>query len=165
MKILLVLVVLYLFLVYIVSRFIVPNYGWKKSKLPEKLPEYWQKVVDELKQKSFSQDELLKNTYQYITTHYKGGRFKTILNLPLAFQDPFSRHNGYLQCHIQNYLLRVILVKSGYFSDDDIQVKFVVFNFFTHQYLKVKVGEKWIDVDPHESYKGVSLGKHSEWLG
>jgi len=57
------------------------------------------------------------------------------------------------------------LVKSGWFEDKDIQVKVTILNFFTHQYLKVKVGEKWIDVDSHESYKGVPLGKHSQWFG
>ena len=165
MKLVSSLIIAYIVLVYVVSRFIIPQYGWKKSKLPQKLPEYWQTVLDELKEKSHSQEDFLKIAYAYITQKYIGGRMKTILYLSQVFQDPFSFKSGYIQCHIQNYLLRVLLVKSGYFSDEDIQIKTVFFNFFTHQYLKVKVGEKWVDVDPHESYKSVPLGKHSQWFG
>jgi hypothetical protein len=147
-----------------VSRVLIPNYGWRKSSLPTKLPFFWQEVVEDLKKKSSSQREYLHNAYSYIATHYTGGRFKTILYLPLVFQDPLSHKSGYIQCNVQNYLLRVLLVKGGWFGENDVQVKTTILNFFTHQYLKVKVGEKWIDVDPHESYKGVPLGKHSQWF-
>lgn len=161
----LVLVGIYIFVIIVVSRFVIPNYGWGKSQLPEKLSPFWQDVVDNLKAKSKTQEEYLKNAYSYITTHYKGGRFKTLFYLRLVFADPFSHRNGYIQCNVQNYLLRALLVKGGWFEEKDIQVKTTILNFFTHQYLKVKVGKKWVDVDVHESYKGVPLGTHSEWFG
>lgn len=155
----------YIFLVFFLSRLIVPHYGFTKSKIPEKIPQEWEEVIEDLKKTAHSQEEYLKNAYGYISTHYKGGRFKTVLRFKLLFQDPFSHKDGYIQCNIQNYLLRVLLVKSGWFEEKDIQVKVTILNFFTHQYLQVKVGGEWIDVDPHESYKGVPLGKHSQWFG
>lgn len=158
-------VIFYIFFVFVFSRFVIPYYGWQKSPLPRKLPAAWEKILEELQRKSHTPDEFLKNAYLYITTRYRGGRFKTLLHLSLVFQDPFSHKRGYLQCNIQNYLLRTLLVKSGRFDDRDILVKTTLLNFFTHQYLRVKVGQKWVDVDTHESYKGVPLGKHSFLFG
>ena len=163
--IVIVIIFIYFFVVFVLSRLFIPYYGWIKEKIPDKLPPSWEGIVERLKQRSHSQEEYLTNAYHYITTRYKGGRFKTLLYLQLVYEDPFSHEKGYIQCNVQNYLFRTLLVKGGLFDDRDIQVKTTILNFFTHQYLKVKVGDKWVAVDPHESYKGVPLGKHSEWFG
>lgn len=151
--------ILYVFVVFILPRFLVPNYGLVKSKLPSTLPSEWQDIVDELNKTSNTQEAYLKNAYRYITKRYTGGRYQTFIYLLYAFDNPFRHKKGFLHCHMQNYLLRTLLVKSGKFTDDDIEVHTVFLNFFTHQYLRVRVGDAWIDVDPHSHFVGIPFGK------
>ncbi len=160
-----ILVFLYIVGVYVLPRLIVPNYGFRKGPLPNILPEKVQKELDLLKKNSISREAFLKNAYDLVTTEYQGGRFKTLLDINRAFQNPLTMKPGYMHCHNQNYLIRVFLVKSGYFHDGDIEVHTVFFNFFTHQYLKVKVDTSWVYVDPAAKAMGIPFGKRAFLFG
>ncbi|HET9946541.1 MAG TPA: hypothetical protein VFQ63_00610 [Patescibacteria group bacterium] len=155
------LILFYLFLVFVVPRFIVPNYGFTKSSLPSKIPQRFQEVIEKLTKESSSQEEFLKKAYDYITTTYEGGRFKTFVYFYYPFLNPFRFEKGFAQCNIQNYLLRTLLVRSKFFTEEDIRVRVVFLNFFTHQYLQVRVGDTWLDIDPHAHSIGISFGKRA----
>ena len=73
--------------------------------------------------------------------------------------------SGYMPCPQTNYLLRIFLVKSGWFKDEDIKRKHIFVNFVPHQYLKVKIGDRWIDVDVGEKQRGLPLGRHLKYFG
>ena len=77
----------------------------------------------------------------------------------------FDKTPGFLPCTGQNYLLRTMLVKSGRFQESDIQIKVVPLNLSVHQYLKVKVGDSFVDADPWSCFLGVPLGKKSSIVG
>lgn len=153
------LIIGYLFIIYVLPRLVVPYYGFTKTKLPTKLPADWQVVVDDLKKTSKTQEAYLRNAFNYMTDHYVGGRFETFRYFFYMFENPFVHKGGFLQCHLQNYLLRTLLVKGGMFEEKDIEVHTEFLNFFTHQYLRVKVGDKWITIDPHTYSLGVPFGE------
>jgi hypothetical protein len=153
------LVALYIILVYIGIPLAVPY--WKHNRVPAIIPDELQNEIGELNKKSSTDEEFVKNAYLYITHKYYSGRFKTLVNARFAFDDPFSHPHGYLPCHLQNYILKIILIKSGRFGSRDIKSITVFLNFFIHQYLKVKVNGKWIFVDPAGTSLGVPFGKRA----
>ncbi len=154
-------ILLYIFLIFLLPRLIVPNYGFIQSKVPQHIPEYFVKVIADIKSTSGTKEEFLRSAYDYITKTYTGGRFRTILYLRYVFDDPFSHKKGFIQCSVQNFLLRVMLVKSSMFEEKDVRTQTVFLNFFTHQYLKVKIHGKWIPIDPHTHSLGVPFGKRA----
>jgi len=133
------LVAVYVFCTYVGVRLFVPYFGFQKSPVPRPLPERVKRVVGEMSTGE-GQREILEHTYRWVTTAYYGSRIQTVTNFWRAFQKPWEIESGFLPCTGQNHLLRCILIGSGRFSDDDIQVCAVPFNFFIHQYLRVRVG-------------------------
>lgn len=156
---------IYVFLIALGSRLIIPNFGFKKSPLPEKIPDRFEKKIDELNISSKTDLEYLKGTYDFLTSKYRGDRSKTITKFWYVFEDPFSFESGYIPCVVFNYLVRVMLVKSDRFREEDVKVVVIPFNFVVHQYLKVKIDNCWIDIDPGAKYRGISFGKRSFLLG
>ncbi|MBI5530465.1 MAG: hypothetical protein HY918_03110 [Candidatus Doudnabacteria bacterium] len=72
----------------------------------------------------------------------------------------------FLYCTAINYSAFILLAQSKFFTANDIKVKHIFLNFVPHQYLQVKVGEKWVDFDPAGSgVRGLPLGTHAEWFG
>jgi len=124
-------------------------------------------VINQLKSKAKSQSEFLKLTYDFIGNRYRTGRFRTITKFHYLFKsaDEIWPLPGFAPCQQSNYLLKIFLVKSGWFKIDEIKTKNVFLNFFLHQYLKVRVGSNWLDVDVGEKQKGMPLGKHLSWFG
>ena len=64
-------------------------------------------------------------------------------------------------CTNLNYVLRVLLLKSGKFSEEDIKLKYTWINLSPHQYLKVNVGGRWVNADPWAGTKGMELDKYA----
>jgi len=65
---------------------------------------------------------------------------------------------GFAYCFIQNLMLKTILLESKRFKSSEIKTK-INFTIIIHQYLKVKVKGKWINLDPWAYKKGVPYGK------
>jgi len=72
---------------------------------------------------------------------------------------------SYLPCTISSYILRIFLVKSGWFREADVRRRHVFVNFIIHQYLQVKINDKWLDVDVGEKQRGLSIGEHLKYFG
>jgi len=155
----------YLASTWILLRLIVPHLGFKKESLPNKLPLDFEAMLHKLSIESASNRDFLAKAYYYVTSHYRGSRIRTLANFWVAFQDPINHPPGFLPCTSQNYLLRLMLVKSKRFQESDIEVKVVPLNLFIHQYLRVHVDGEWIDVDPWSAFRGVPLGKKSAFIG
>jgi hypothetical protein len=105
--------------------------------------------------------------YEYIGNRYFTGRLETLFKFSYLFKD-FSeiwRISGYAPCTQSNFLLRIFLVRSGLFNSEDIKRKHVFFNFILHQYLKIKIENKWLCVDVGEKQRGMPLGQHLKWFG
>ncbi|NMB48590.1 hypothetical protein GYA13_04080 [Candidatus Kuenenbacteria bacterium] len=139
----------------------IPNFFHKKP-IPEKLPAEMEKIVQELKQVS-GQNECLEKVFQVITARYRGFRFRTYTRIHEAFHSDLERlwsKKGFMHCHVMNYLLRVFLVKSGWFVDEDIELKYsLVWYISPHQYLQIRMKDgRRVKVDPWNAYYGKKLG-------
>ena len=156
---------LYLFFVWVVLRLIVPHLGFRREPIPGRLPELLAQKIASLDAAAADNLGFLRMSYKFVTSRYTGGRMKTIFMPWRAFGDVYTKTPGFLACNGQNFLLRTVLVKSGRFSEDDIRIRTVPLNLFIHQYLQVKVENKWIYVDPWSHFRGIPLGKKSAFIG
>lgn len=162
---LLYILLIYILLIWVVARLVIPNLGFSKEPIPESLPLDLQQKISEFNQTANDNGGFLQLAYTYVTSKYSGSRLKTITQFYRAFGNTFEKSSGFLPCTGQNYILRTMLIKSGRFKDEDIQVKTVPLNFFIHQYLKVKVGDVYLDVDPWSNFLGVPIGRKSFIMG
>ncbi|MBI2613973.1 MAG: hypothetical protein HYW62_04350 [Candidatus Levybacteria bacterium] len=71
-----------------------------------------------------------------------------------------------MHCTQQNFLLSVLLVESGWFSEKDLQLGHsLVWYISPHQYLKVKIDGSIIAADPWNYRFGASLGQFASGFG
>lgn len=159
----------YFFLVFVGTRLVIPYYGFKQFSLPKEIPAEIKNKITELELQNPSAEGYLRAAYSFVISRWYAGRGDTVYRAPLAFRKNLLQiwqSPGYAHCHTQDYVLFVLLAGSKFFKPEDIQTRYVFFNFFTHQYIKVRVGEKCVDVDPAgASIRGMPLGKHIAWFG
>jgi len=145
-------------------RLIVPYYGFTTPEVPKQIPAFLAKEVTSIKNASFSKEHFLRSAFQLLVDRYYGGRWETLVYANRAFEPIGRRESGFIPCNIFNHLMRTILVASGEFSNDEIKTVVVPLNFFIHQYLKVRIGDRWIDIDPTYHRLGIPYGKHAIWF-
>ena len=159
----------YFFLVFVVLRLIAPFMGFGGLTMPAELPKEIRDKITELESTSANQDSYLQAAYDFVAVRWHAGRITTVFFAPLAFRKNISvvwQSPGYAHCNTQNYLLFLLLAGSKFFKPRDIQLRTVFFNFFIHQYLQVKIGNRQIDADPAgTTIRGKPLGRHISWLG
>lgn len=162
-----VIILLYIFLVFFVSRFVIPHMGFGEDRIPEKLPETMKDKIDELKFLSSSPKEFLELSYKYIGEKNWSERLNTFFKFGLLFKDLDSiwKVNGYVPCTQSSFLMRIFLLKSGFFKPKEIRRRYVFVNFIVHQYLEVYIEDKWVPVDVGEKKAGIPIGKHLKYFG
>ena len=141
------------------------NHFLSKTEIPEQIPKGMQEAVEELK-KTTNQDECLRKAYEIITKRFKGYRFKTVTRIPQIFSfdlDGFWNTPGFMLCHNMAWLLRILLVKSGHFENEDLVGKWTqVWYISPHHYLKVKMKDgRVINVDTWGANQGVKFGDYA----
>lgn len=113
--------------------------------------------------------EAIEIAFNLITKKYRGFRFRTYLFFWKAFEkDPNTlwEHNGFLHCTQMNYLLRVLLIKSEWFTENEIKLGYSFVWFVSiHQYLIVSVNGKEIALDPWNYYYGYPMGTYAHGFG
>jgi len=144
--------------------------GFVQYKPPKDLSEEVRQKIRDLENVSKSQLEYLKNSYGFVQSRWQAERLKTIFCLHLAFRKDLQKiwkMPGYAHCNTINFILYTLLAGSRFFAEEDIKIKYVFFNAVPHQYIKVKVGEKWLDIDPSLNYvKGLPFGtRTTKWFG
>ncbi|MEW6610493.1 MAG: hypothetical protein AB1352_02620 [Patescibacteria group bacterium] len=142
----------------------IPNL-FKKEPIPEKLPVDMMKVVEELK-RCQNQDECLQRAYDILTTKYRGYKFRTYTRFWEMFEtdlDKLWARSGFLHCHLMDYLMRVLLVKSGWFRDEDLVLKITFIWYISiHQHLLVHMRDgRQIHVDIWYAHYGKKLGDYA----
>ncbi len=166
---LLVIIAIYFFLVFVGLRLVVPFMGFGRFRLPHEIPQEIKNKIVALENSAADQSQYLEAAYNLVISKWHAGRMNTVLLAPLAFRTNLLKiwnAPGFAHCNTQNYMLFVLLAGSKYFTDTDVLPRCVMFNLFIHQYLKVKVGERIVDVDPAgASIRGLPLGTHIEWFG
>jgi hypothetical protein len=78
-----------------------------------------------------------------------------------GIEDLWNR-SGFLHCTNQNYLLALLLVKSRKFTENDIEPKWtLLWGLSPHQYLKVKVGDNYKNIDAWAARYGIGFGRYA----
>ena len=144
------------------------NHFLSKTKIPDELPKSMENAIEELKRTS-SQEECLKKAYEIMTKRFRGHRFKTITRIPQIFSfdiESFWNTPGFMLCHNMAWLLRILLVKSGHFENEDLISKWTqVWYISPHNYLKVKMKSgKVINVDTWGASQGIKFGEYAHGI-
>tara|TARA_Y100000310_G_scaffold148238_1_gene147486 strand:- start:727 stop:1170 length:444 start_codon:yes stop_codon:yes gene_type:complete len=139
----------------------IPNL-FSKLRIPKKLPKGMQKAVEKLR-KSKNKEDCLRKAYNILTKKYRGYHFRTYIRffeLFITDANKLWNKSGFLHCTNMNYLMRILLVKSGFFKENDITPKLTLIWYKSiHQYLNIKINRnKSINVDPWGKVYGIKFG-------
>ena len=142
----------------------IPNL-FSKKKIPSTLPKELQEVVDRLK-KSKSKEDCLKKAYTILTKKYRGRKLNTYFQFFHLFIQDINKlwaKSGFLHCTNMNYLMRILLIKSGFFKEEYIEVKFsLVWYISLHQHLRIKINNnKFINIDLWGHVYGTKFGEYT----
>ena len=160
-------IIIYIFIVFILSRFVVPHLGFKDDKLSENITEDMREVINGLKSRANSKEEFLKLAYNYLGSRFRSERFNTFLKFHYLFKnlDDIWKMQGYMPCTQSSFLMRIFLIKSGFFKEEEVRKRHTFFDFNIHQYLQVNLGGKWVDIDIGEKQRGMPIGKRLKYFG
>lgn len=135
-----------------------------KGKIPDSLPKDMQVVINKLK-KSKNKEDCLKKAYDILSKKYRGYRVKTYTRFFDLFQSDLNKiwaKKDFLHCTTMNYLMRILLVKSGFFKDKDTKIKFsLVWYISPHQYLNVRLNKKSVNIDLWGKAYGIKFGDYA----
>ena len=120
---------------------IVPNF-FSKAEIPAKIPKDMRLVINKLK-KSKNKKDCLKQAYNVLYKKYNGCHiYVRFFDIFIKDLDKLWSKNGDSHCHSLCYLLRVLLVKSGFFNDMDIELRRTLVCYFSpHAYLKIRLNK------------------------
>ena len=158
----------YFFVIFFLSRLLVPFMGFKQYSPPRELSEEILKEINILVQDSHDQRSFLDAVYAFVQERWRSEHLKTFLKLKLIFRTDIGEiwhSRGYAHCTTINFILYTMLVNSPYFKEEDIQIRHAFFNMVAHQYLRVRVDGQWLDVDPSTVYTHEPVGKRARWFG
>ncbi|MFH1522285.1 MAG: hypothetical protein ABIE43_00520 [Patescibacteria group bacterium] len=160
-------IIVYILLVFILARFFIPHLSFRKKPIPDKIPDSMEKVIRTLKIESKNKEDFLNKAYNYLGGKYRSERFNTFFKFNYLFKslDEAWEKKGYMPCTQSNNLLRIFLIKSGFFKEREIKIKNVFANFILHQYLKINLNDRWINVDVGEKQRGLKIGEHLKYFG
>jgi len=122
---------------------IMPNQGFIKTEIQE--TENLRNFAEQFKGET--KEQTLFNVFNYTTTTYTGVDER--LKLAFLYHKHFYYNiekmvnkKQFLSCHVQNNLIKTILINSGQFTKNDIKNVLVITRYFTaHQYLVVQIDE------------------------
>lgn len=139
---------------------------FSKYPIPENIPEELKKVIRDFSEQS-SSEEFLKKSFEYITQNWwwdRYGIFLYMLRLSETRIWDILKTKWYLHCTTMNYLLRVMLVKSWYYQDNQIQEKWThIWYIAPHQYLHIVLDNwEYIDIDPWNYQFGIPYGSYGK---
>lgn len=108
-----------------------------------------------------SREKYLKQCYGLITSRFRSTNYGFLV-YPWRnfFGGEIWNKGNILPCHIQSALLeRCLLLK---FRKDELRSVWVVFRhpMILHNFLEVKINNKWISVDPWGRRHGIPLGEN-----
>ncbi len=133
--------------------------------IPFDLPQEMRSLIEELRAAK-NKEQALKHAYNILTGRYKGQRLKTFTHFwKLFIKNPYKlwASTDFLHCTNMNFLLRILIVKSGWFTDEDIKPTWTfVWLFSPHQYLKIRLSESnYVNVDIWGAAHGISYGDYA----
>ncbi|MCX6741139.1 MAG: hypothetical protein NTY61_01950 [Candidatus Parcubacteria bacterium] len=135
-------------------------------KTPNALPVEMEEIINNQLKSAGSPEECLKRAYDLLSLRYHGNRWKIVLMFWELFNFDTRKlwsKKGFLYCTSINYLMKILLIRSGCFKEGDIMTKWsLTWNFFPHQYLRVRIHpDKYINVDIWAKIFGIQFGDYA----
>lgn len=140
---------------------------WRKCPIPGRLPAGMEKTIERLKgQAGGEREKFLHLVYEELPKKYKSYRLRTYTRFWQAFDYDLEKiwnRGGFLHCNLMNYLMRVMLVKSGLFRDEEIELKHThVWYCSLHQYLRVHLSkDHYVNVDVWGAWFKKGIGQYA----
>ena len=155
---------IFLTAMFILSRLFIPLLGFTRYRIPKKLPKEFENAIKRLERSSRNKEDYAKKSYNYLSKKFHGEPGRVWHDFNGLFIKDVNKlwKKEILHCHQLGYLYRISLVKSKFFSEDDIKVRHKSVFLNLHQYLKVNIGdlkEKWVKVDIWAKHVGYKFGK------
>jgi hypothetical protein len=141
---------------------VIPNWS-SKLPIPARLPSILEDEVKVLRATK-SKEECLRLAYGFVRRSWQTRRFYVVTHFWRAWMQDLETicARRILHCHHLDLILRALLVRSGRFTEEDIRLRrTVTWLVSPHQYLQVRTGRGWQDVDPwHAIHLGYPIGRH-----
>ncbi len=134
------------------------------KRVPKKIPKDMQKAIKRINKKSLTNLKFAKTAYSLVNKRYISPRAEYFRYPIRLFRNKLGtiwHTKGFLPCDKQNYIFKVILIKSNRFSEKDFKTRYTNTIPTPHQYLKIKVNNHWTDVDLWGADHGIPFGQHA----
>jgi hypothetical protein len=137
---------------------------FSKTKLPDEIPACLIPVIGKLSACQ-NQTQCLNLAYDILSQKFYGRHIKTYSRFWEVWKNNIEKlwnQEGFLHCTNLNFLLRFLLVKSGWFTEENIQLQWTNYLFISpHQYALVKADKKIIPVDIWAKFIGIPIGDYA----
>jgi len=134
------------------------------KKIPKRIPKSMEKTIKRINKKNLTDLQFVKVAYKLVDKKYAsetGGVLKRPLRIFKNDLSTIWNTKRFQPCANQNYILKVLLIKSKRFTKDDIKLKInTKYIIWPHQYYKVKIKNKWYDIDLWGADHKIKFGKH-----
>lgn len=136
-----------------------------RTPIPEKIPKSMENAVLKVKRCRSKKSALFK-AYDIVTRRFQSYKMKTYTRpFDLLINNIFNlwERTEFLHCTNQNFIMRILLVKSRHFKDKDLKLKWGLNNYFSpHQFLIAGIGKQKITVDAWGRQYGIEFGKRAK---
>jgi hypothetical protein len=139
----------------------IPNF-FSKQEIPKEIPAGMQEIVNKLK-KCKTKEECLKTAYDELTKSHSGSMYGVWKYFPTLFIRNINKlwKRKKLVCTNLTYLMRVLLIKSGKFTEKDVKYQTKISIIRPHVFLRANVGDKWVNVDAWGKANGIPFGEYA----
>lgn len=139
---------------------------FRPHPIPDTIPKKLEKQIAKFSETSKSDEEFIKKCFFFVVSLQKGHRTNVLLQFHRLFHKNLELLCGsqqYFHCTTANYLLRVMLEKSGRLPSECVTQKASsTWTLFPHQYLRVKIkNNEYINLDPWAYRFGIDFGDYS----
>ena len=145
-------------LIYLAFLIVIPK------TIPKKIPASMESEIKKLKRKRLTDLQFVKEAYELINKRYVSETRGVLKNPFNIFENGVFEiwyNKKYQPCSNQNYILKIFLIKSRRFTEEDIKSKIdTKYIIWPHQFLKIKIRKKWYEVDLWGADHKIPFGQH-----
>ena len=135
-----------------------------KTPIASELPVEMQQMIQDLK-KCSSREDCLWRSSEILKKKYRGYRMRTYFKIYEIFTSDVEKlwhRRGFLHCTNLNYLLRTLLVESGFFRDEELILRWTqIWYLSPHQYMQVIINNQAINIDIWAYAFGIKFGDYA----
>lgn len=154
-------ILLYAIVTFLLSRVFIPLLGFTETRIPKKLPRGMREAIEDIEKKSKNKNDYARNVWKFVTSRWHGKR-REYIKMPsilwLSLKHAWKK-TGFLPCTMISYITRILLVRSRFFSKEDVKTMTYFHSFALHQCLRIKIDGHWVYMDPWAEHLGHGIGK------